>query len=878
MTLFDAYSPSEAELLHSLGSSHGGLSTAQADEVRRSSGFNELKAQRRVTLLSKILASLAEPMVLILFAATGFSFVIGDWLEGFAILGVVAINTVVGLLQDAKAEKALEALKKMLTPTVRVWRDGRPEVLATRFLVPGDVVVFEAGDVVPADVRLLEAVNLLVDEAHLTGESEPVRKQPGPLTAPGLKPYEIRNLLFTGSRILDGTGKAVVVTIGATTEMGQIATSLQTEDNEKTPLQVRLARETKFLVLLAFGSAALVLTLFAVKDFSHWDTARLEGAVLLAITILVAVFPEGLPASITIALSLAVERLARQSTIVKKLSSVETLGNVDFICTDKTGTITTHAMTAKEFYLDQKFHTAADLYTRIAEGQGQAVADLFLIAAKCSTATLESGDPTEIALLKAALLTGYKPGEFDAPYATLATLPFNSDRMYSVALVTIPGGRRVLVQGAPEKVVALCPGLGAERTAVLRDLGTRQDKGFRLIGFAQADIGPEYELSGGKLETGSLPALNWLGAVVIYDPPKDEVKQAVAEAKAAGIAVVMITGDAKKTGFAIAESVGIAQNLSQALEGKELEAMSPEEFASTVSDYRVYSRVSPLDKLKIVEALREGDHVVAMTGDGVNDAPALKKSHVGIAMGRAGTQVSQEAADLILTDDNFATIVAAVKEGRTVFGNLRRLVRYLITNNLGKVITTVLTPLFAPGASLNALMLLWSNVVMETAPGVGLSTDPAGPEVMRRPPPRRDDPILTVKDRWTMLFDGLVFGLAITAAYAFAWQGWRGSAQAGQTAAFVVTLLSPQLSAFVLREGRMWKKFTAPNLLLKGFSIAMIAMIPLLVFVPFCQRVFGTVALTDPLLWLVIIGLSVVSPVVRLLLGRSTSAKGKKIA
>lgn len=864
MTLFEAYSTETDALLKRLGSSFSGLTSEQAEEIRRSSGYNELRAKKRRSLLSKVLESLAEPMVLILFAATVFSFLIGDWIEGLAILGVVAINTVVGLFQDAKAEKALEELQKMLAPTVRVVRDGKPEVLATRFLVPGDILLFEAGDIIPADSRVLESSNLLVDEAHLTGESEPVRKGAAFQSEPDLRLYELKNLLFTGSRVLDGSGRAAVVTIGAATEMGKIADSLQDEDTEKTPLQVRLAHETKFLVLLAFVSSALVLTIFAFKNLTGWDAQAVEHAVLLAITILVAVFPEGLPASITIALSLAVERLAKQSTIVKKLSSVETLGNVDFICTDKTGTITTHSMTAKEFYLGQKFHTSADLFKLLAEGREAEVEELFLISVKCSTATLESGDPTEKALLKAALLTGYKPGEFDAPFPTVSSVPFSSDLMYSAALVDDPAGRRrLLVKGAPEKVAALCPGLGADRAAsVLQDLGTRQEKGFRLIGFARAEVPSTFELT-----PGTLPALDWLGAVVIYDPPKDEVKQVVAEAHEAGIAVVMITGDAKKTGFAIAETVGIAQTQDQAIEGRELEALPPETFRQTVADYRVYSRVAPLDKLKIVEALRENGHVVAMTGDGVNDAPALKKSHVGIAMGRAGTQVSQEAADIILTDDNFATIVSAVKEGRTVFGNLQRLVRYLITNNLGKVVTTILTPLFAPGASLNALMLLWSNVVMETAPGVGLSTDPAGSGVMKKKPPRQTDPILTVRDRLAMLFDGAVFGLAITAAYWWVWQGGRGSIEAAQTAAFVVTLLSPQLSVFVMRDGRLWEKFTAPNKLLKGFTFAMVAMIPLLVFVPFCNRIFHTVPITDLATWAVLLGLSAVSPLIRLLWG-----------
>jgi Ca2+-transporting ATPase len=871
LNLVDAYAPDADALLATMGSNRKGLTSERVAAIRQTSGFNELPAQQRRSLLAKVLETVVEPMILMLLAATLFSFAIGDWIEGLAILGVVAINTVVGLLQDAKAERAIEALSKMLAPTVRVLRDGRPEIVATRFLVPGDVVLLESGDIVPADARLLDAANLLVDEAHLTGESEPVRKGTDPQPEPKLKPYEIKNLVFTGSRILDGTCAAVVVSVGAATELGKIAHSLEDAGAEKTPLQVRLARETKFLVILAFASAALVLLIFAVKNQSGWDAASVEAAVLLAITIVVAVFPEGLPASITIALSLAVERLAKQSTIVKKLSSVETLGNVDFICTDKTGTITTHTMTAKEFYLERAFHASADLFTLLSEGREDLVNDLFLIAVKCTTATVDSGDPTETALLRAAVLTGFKPGVFDAGTDIVDAVPFSSDRRYSAALVAVPGGgRRLLVMGAPEKLVSLCSGLDHAHAAdILSDLGTRQDQGFRLIGFARVAV----DATCARVPE-ALPPLEWLGAAVIHDPPKDEVKQVVAEAHTAGIAVVMITGDAKKTGFAIAQAVGIASDPAQAVEGKELEALDPEEYRRRVGDYRVYSRVGPVDKLAIVAALRSEGHVVAMTGDGVNDAPALKQADVGIAMGRAGTQVSQQAADIILTDDNFATIVAAVREGRTVFGNLQRLVRYLITNNLGKVVTTLITPLFAPGTSLNALMLLWSNVVMETAPGVGLSIDPGGPHVMQRRPPRRDDPILTPRDRWAMLFDGAVFGLAITAAYWFVWQGGHHSAEAAQTAAFVVTLLSPQLSVFVLREGRLLDKFTAPNKLLKGFSLAMVAMVPVLVFVPFCNRIFGTEPLTDLGTWAIILGLSAVSPLVRLLLGlRKASAR-----
>lgn len=877
------------EALGMLESRPEGLFVAEAENRLKTVGPNELAQTKPKSLWAKLRDSLVEPMVLILLGAAVFSFVIGDWLEAVAILGVVLINTVIGLVQDAKAEKALSELKKMLSPTARVKRAGRVEVLAVKFLVPGDIILLEAGDIVPADARVVQAQNLLVDEAHLTGESQPVLKQDKALPQGVQRPYEALNCLFTGSRILDGLGQAVVYATGARTEMGSIATGLQSAEEEKTPLQQKLGRETKFLVSLALLSALAVLLVVVFKNWgllfgaSGFSLKIAEEAILLAVTIMVAVFPEGLPASITIALSLAVERLAKQAVIVKKLSSVETLGNVDFICTDKTGTITTHRMTAREFYLGGKFYGSADLFKLLSEGHQEILGQLFLAAARCSSASLEEkdgvivrelGDPTELAILKAGLLSGFKPGEFDAGLDRVDHLPFSSDRMFSAALVAAgDGSKTILVQGAPEKVLHLCqswndleddrPLTSSLKEQFLRDLGTRQEKGFRLIALAQASLPADST----TIDPDRLPGLTWLGTCIIYDPPKDEVKQVIAEARSAHIAVVMITGDAKKTGYSIAESVGIADRPDQAVEGVELEALSPEAFKAKVEDVRVYSRVVPMDKLRVVEQLRANGHVTAMTGDGVNDAPALKKAHVGIAMGKAGTQVSQEAADIILTDDNFSTIVTAVKEGRTVYSNLKKVVRFLITNNLGKVLATLLTPLFGPGAALNALMLLWSNVVMETAPGVGLSTDRPSPDIMKKRPARQEDPILTRGDRWTMLFDGLVFGLMITAGYFLIlhWnQGLANAAALAQTGAFIITLLGPQLSVFVMRDGRTWQKFAAPNPLLKGFTVFMLFMIPVLVFAPFCQEIFGTVALTDPLQWLVLIGLAAVSPVLRL--------------
>ncbi|HOV15266.1 MAG TPA: HAD-IC family P-type ATPase, partial [Spirochaetota bacterium] len=392
LVLEDFYNLDKDDALKKLDSSFKGIDDQKAEDNLRVYGLNEITQKKRKSLFHKIVDMMLEPMVLILMVAAGFSFFIKDIMEGFAILGVVIVNTIISLIQDGKAEKAVEELKKILSPQFKVLRNGSLEVIASKFIVPADVIVFEAGDILPADARVIEAKNLLVDEAHLTGESEPITKKEGKIDGNNLKLYEMKNIVFSGSKILQGYGKAMVIKTGSATEMGKIALNLEDVDDEKTPLQKKLDKEIKFLVGLAFFSAVFVLLVFILKNLGHLNINVAKEAILIAITIMVAVFPEGLPASITIALSLAVERLAKQSVIVKKLSSVETLGNVDYICTDKTGTITQHNMTVKEIFLGNKFFTTADIFKFIAEGKSHIIHDLFLISVKCSTATIEEHD------------------------------------------------------------------------------------------------------------------------------------------------------------------------------------------------------------------------------------------------------------------------------------------------------------------------------------------------------------------------------------------------------------------------------------------------------------------------------------------------------
>ncbi|MFH1100862.1 MAG: cation-transporting P-type ATPase [Methanobacteriota archaeon] len=879
MNLQEFTSLTVEETLSQLHSSTDGLQEKQIASLQKEYGYNELLQKKKKTILRKIVEALIEPMAIILIIASVISFLIQQKLEAVAILGVVIVNTIISLIQEGKAEKAAEELKKILSPQCKVLRNGNVEVLSTKFIVPGDVLIFESGDILPTDARVIEATNLLVDEAHLTGESEPIQKTIQPIPQKNPRLYEMKNTVFAGSKILNGAGKAVVITIGKETEIGKIAMNIQEAVEERTPIQKKMDREVKFLVLLAIASLLLVLGMGVLRNVD------LGFSVLLSISIMVAVFPEGLPASMTIALSLAMERLAKNSVIIKKLSSVETLGNVDYICTDKTGTITKHDMTVKEFFIGTKFHVMTDMFKMIAEGESTLLRDIFFTAIKCSTAQVveqdgniitEMGDPTEIALIKAAYLNGFKPNQFET-YNVIESIPFSSELMFSAILTKDhTGTHEIYIKGAPERLLEFCDTyyIAGKRESldekhrhhIHTELATRSEKGYRLIGFIKKHVAGDTQ----KIDLGQLTGFTFLATAAIYDPPKDEVKQMIQETKDANINIVMITGDSKNTGFSIAEHVGIATDINQVIDGKDLEQLSNDEFGLQVEQLRVYSRVAPLDKLKIVDKLREKNHIVAMTGDGVNDAPALKKADVGIAMGRAGTQVSQEAADIILTDDNLSTIVNAIEEGRRVYQNLKKLIRYLITNNIGKVLGVVITPLIMIGAApLTPLQLLWSNVIMESLPSIGISTDPADKHVMKRKPSKLSEPIISRSQRSVMILDGIMFGIAIMAGYILSYQYMmnqpgvstiQAKTVAG-TISFIITLLSPQIYVFILREGTFLEKFRRKNLLLKSFFLFTLLMILGIMFIPALNTLFSTTPIYDWRLWVLIIGFSLLTTV-----------------
>jgi P-type Ca2+ transporter type 2C len=718
------------QVFATLQSTPQGLSAAEVQERRSTFGPNELAEGKRRTPLRMFFEQFTDFMILVLLAAAVISGLIGEATDTIAIVVIVILNAVVGFIQEFRAERAMEALKAMAAPTATTMRDGGTAVVPASELVPGDVVLIEAGGIVPADLRLVDSARLRVDESALTGESIPVEKSTDPIPEDTQSLGDRHNMAYKGTIVTYGHGRGVVVATGMRTEFGKIAALLQDAGDLKTPLQRRLSHFGRRMAIAAMLICAVVFAMGIVRG---------EEPLLMfltAVSLAVAAIPEALPAVVTVALAIGARTMVQKKALVRRLPAVETLGSVTYICTDKTGTLTLNRMQVEAFYCDDAIEASP--------GREAPWAELLRAMALCSDVSPDAsgalvGDPTEVALTTAASQAGVDKSTLEKEYPRVAEIPFDSDRKRMTTLHQHPeGGFISVTKGAVEVITAGATQMAA--TSGMTDLDTN-----RLVEVSERMAADGLRvLALGMRRWTSLPEeitpevverdLILLGFVGLLDPPREEAREAVETCKTAGIVPVMITGDHPGTAKAIAQRLGIQNVADAVLTGDELARLSAEALKVRVGEIRVYARVAPEQKLNIVTALQEHGELVAMTGDGVNDAPALKRADIGVAMGVAGTDVAKEASAMILLDDNFATIVQAVREGRRIYDNIRRFVRYAVTTNSGEIWTMFLAPLFGLPIPLLPIQILWINLVTDGLPGLALAAEPEESNLMRRPP------------------------------------------------------------------------------------------------------------------------------------------------
>ena len=818
-------------------SPQAGLSSSEASRRLEKYGSNELKGAEKESLLMRFLDQMKDPMIIVLLIAAVLSFVSSgftDWVDSVIILLIVIVNAVISISQEDNAEKALEALRKMSAPLAKVIRNGSLTRVETNLLVPGDIIVLEAGDLVPADARILECANLKADEAAMTGESVPVSKNALDSLPEDTALGDRKNMVISSTVITNGRATCVVTSTGMETEVGQIAGMLMNEEDSETPLQKKMAEISKVLSVICLG--VCVVMFFVGLLYQRPILEIFMSAVALA----VAAIPEGLAAVVTIVLALGVQRMVKRNAIVKKLPAVETLGCASVICSDKTGTLTQNKM------------TVVDVWTLRPDERPLALT----IGALCNDTTLTyaedgspktAGDPTETAFVDIACKEGLDKNEIEKTMPRQAELPFDSERkMMSTIHPLADGGYRVMVKGAPDVLLGRCIVSGEDSQSVLARNSEMASRALRVLGVAYKDI-PSIpgELTSEGLENG----LTFVGLVGMIDPPRLEVKQAVAECYSAGIRPVMITGDHKLTAVAIAKELDIFRDGDLAMTGEELDAISQDELNQKVDQYSVFARVSPEHKMRIVKAWQFKGKVVAMTGDGVNDAPALKVADIGCAMGITGTDVAKGAADMILTDDNFSTIVHAVEQGRGIYSNIKKSIQYLLSCNIGEIITIfIATALNFHQMPLIPIQLLWLNLVTDSLPALALGMEPVEAGIMNEKPRDPKDSIFAHGFAASMVFYGVLVGAVTLCAYMLGEYVLSDPDTADGiacTMSFATLVFCELTRAFAVRSERH-SIFTigvfSNSMMNKAFAVGLILQLAVLLLPPL-QGVFGVMSL-----------------------------------
>ncbi len=858
-----------AEVAAALATDPGsGLSRAVAAERLARVGPNELTEKRQRPTWMLLLDQFTSPMILVLIAAAVITAVIGDTKDTAVILAIVVFNGVVGFVQEYRAEQAMDALKRMSSPDARVVRDGETRLLPAAQVVPGDIVLLEQGDIVTADMRLLEAPGLKINEAPLTGESEAVDKVTQPLPdVAAATPADQRNMAFSGTAVTHGRARGLVVSTGMSTAIGRIAELLQQGEDEDTPLQKRLGQLGKWLAIAAIVICAGVFGLGVARG------EPAEEMFLVAVSLAVAAIPEGLPAVVTISLALGARRMAARRSLVRRLPAVETLGSVSVICTDKTGTLTENRMLVErlwtptaEYQVSGDGYSPAGSVSPAVEGDGLALRAAH-VAVACNDATLVppdgggewaiTGDPTEGALVAFAARLGVSQKEVAAYCPRVAEVSFDSERRRMTTVhqrgdceLQTEEPNWVAVKGAIESIAPLLASDQADLLTEARRVAERyaQD-GYRVLALADAGIDAVPDEPADAEE-----GLRLVGVVAMADPPREAAARAIAETRSAGITPVMITGDHQLTATSIARRLGMLDASRESITGAELAEIGDEEFAERVAGIGVYARTNPEQKLRIVDAWRQNGAVVAMTGDGVNDAPALRKADIGVAMGITGTDVSKEAADMILEDDDFSTIIAAVEEGRRIYANIRRFVRYLLTTNSAEIWVMVLAPFLGLPLPLLAIQILWINLVTDGAPALSLGVEPAHPRAMKQPP--RDPSSSILGDGlwqhavWVgLLMAGLVLGIQ-----AISYHG-GASDETWRTMVFTALAFLQLSHALVVRSEResILRLGLRSNMVLLVVLVVTAVIQLALIYVPFLQPIFETTALSPAELGLVLL-------------------------
>jgi P-type Ca2+ transporter type 2C len=743
------------DVIKALNSDSNGLTDKEAKSRLETHGFNELKAEKKDSPLKIFLSQFKDFLVWVLIAASIISIAIGEYTDFIVIIAIVVINAVLGFYNEFRAEKSIEALMRIAALKAKALRDGKLTQLEARELVPGDIIFLETGEKIPADARIIEEMSLETDESALTGESLPVRKSAGIIIKAQVA--DQKNMLFSSTIVTKGKGKAIVVSTGMKTEIGKIAKMVQETDNKTTPLQQNVEQFGKWLGVLILIVCAVVFTVSLLRNFlvTGSETGKfIIDMFMIAVSLAVAAIPEGLPIIVTITLAIGVQRMVKRNALIRKLPAVETLGCTTVICSDKTGTLTCNEMTVRKIYANNlEINVSGAGYNpegAFTDDKGNKVRNeelslILQIGLLCNDATLTKnnkweifGDPTEGALLVSAGKIGLKKEELEEKYPRKADLPFDSERKLMTTIHNIKGELTAYTKGAPDILITRCNFIYAngkvtkmtsqEKEEIMRINQEMASHAMRVLGFAFKI------LAGTEEKDRSEHNMIFVGLQGMIDPPRKEVKEAIEKCHLAGIKTVMITGDHKLTAIAVAKELGLYHQGDNVLTGEELDELSEDKFMKVIEDVIIYARVSPAHKVRICESFKKKGHVVAMTGDGVNDAPAVKKSDIGISMGITGTDVAKEASDMVLTDDNFASIVNAIEEGRGIFNNIRKFIEYLLSCNMAEVLVIFIAVLFGMPLPLVAVQILWMNLVTDGVPALALGVEPINPDVMKKKP------------------------------------------------------------------------------------------------------------------------------------------------